>query len=315
MGSRVLITGSAGYLGSKVVDLLSAREGWEVYGIDVKVPDNSENYTGFIKGSVTDATAMQDIFDSACPDVAIHLAFVVTSTHDRRLEEAVDVEGTRNFLNNCDRLGVRKVIFMSSVAAYGAHDDNDMPLTESSPIRGVKGYGYSWFKAATDNLAQEYMAAHPACEFVLLRPCLFVGAHTDNNFFDVLKFPVVPQVSDHKGVRDPVFQFIHEDDMAQVMVAAIDKPVRGVFNIAGEGTAPFSWLVRCFKKRRIAIPNWILYPVTRLLWRLHLVTSPPAQLDFIRYPWIMDASRMRRELCTPTKTTMEAFDEFARTHR
>ena len=315
MGSKVLITGSAGYLGSKVVDLLSAREGWEVYGIDVKMPDNSESYTGFIKGSVTDAAAMRDLFDCARPDVAIHLAFIVTSTHDRKLEETVDLEGTRNFLANCERLGVGKVILLSSAAAYGAHDDNNMPLTESSPIRGVSGYGYSRFKATCDLMAQEYMAAHDSCQFVLLRPCLFVGANTDNNFFDVLKFPLVPQVSDSKGVRDPLFQFIHEDDMTAVMVAAIDKPVRGVFNIAGEGTAPFTELVRRFGKRRIAMPNWILYPITRLLWRLHLVTSPPAQLDFIRYPWIMDASRMRRELYTPAKTSLEAFNEFALTHR
>lgn len=315
MSGRILITGSSGYLGTRVVDLLAARGGFEIHGMDVRMPENRDRYTCFIKGSVVNARAMRDLFDVARPDVAIHLAFVVDSTHDSRLEESVAVEGARNFLANCERLCVPKVIFLSSAAAYGAHDDNDVPLTESSPVRGVDGYSYSRLKAAADMIAQEYMASHADCDFVLLRPCLFVGPNTRNNFFDILKFALVPQIIDGKGLRDPEFQFIHEDDMAQCVAGAIDKPVRGIFNVAAGGSTPFSELVRRFGKRRIAVPNWIIYPVVAILWRLHLVSSPPAQLDFIRYQWLLDASRMRRDLYIPSKSSIEAFDEFARTHR
>ncbi len=315
MTTRVLITGSTGYLGSRVVKALTKREGWEVYGIDVREPRNGNGYARFVKGSVTDARLMRETFDEVKPDIVVHLAFVVTSTHDRKHEEAVAIAGATNVLAGCDRVGAKKVVFLSSVAAYGAFDDNDTPLTETSRIQGVQGYGYSRLKAITDGMATRFMEGHPQCDFVLLRPCLFIGPNTKNNFFDVLKYPVVPQVFDRKGVRDPEFQFIHEDDMADCVVAAIDKPVRGIFNIAGEGKAPFSALIRRLGKRRIGIPSWILYPATALLWKLHLVTSPPAQLNFIRYPWVMDVGRMRRELFTPTKSTIEAFDEYARTHR
>lgn len=315
MPRRILITGSSGYIGSKVVALLAKLGSFEIYGIDTRRPPNCDAYTHFIQGSVTDRDAMRSIFGKARADVAIHLAFVVTTTHDRRREESVAIEGTRHFLDGCDAFAVRRVVFMSSAAAYGAHDDNDAPLRESSPIRGVEGYGYSRLKAATDRMAKEFMASHTGCEFVLLRPCLFVGPNTDNNFFDVLKYPIVPQISDGRGARDPEFQFIHEDDMAACLVAAIEKPVRGIFNCAGDGTAPFSELVRRFGKHSIAIPSWVLYPLTSLLWKLHLVTSPPALLDFIRYPWIMDTTRMRHELFVPAKTSIEAFDEFVRTHR
>ncbi|MFH0800220.1 MAG: hypothetical protein V2A66_08600, partial [Pseudomonadota bacterium] len=139
--------------------------------------------------------------------------------------------------------------------------------------------------------------------------------NTRNNFFDVLGYPIVPQIVDGKGVRDPLFQFIHEDDMAECLAAAIEKPARGIYNVAAQGTAPFTELVRCFGKRTIAVPGWIIYPAVALLWKLHLVTSPPAQLDFIRYPWVMDAARMRRELFTPARTSLEAFEEFAKSHR
>lgn len=312
---RVLITGSAGYLGSKVVDLLAKRGGVEISGIDIREPANRDLYKHFARASVADEIVMKGLFDRTRPDVAVHLAFMVNATHDKRLEEEVDIKGAHFFLEGCERTAVPKVIFLSSVAAYGAYDDNDYPLTEKSPIRGVEGYGYSCFKAKTDLMAQRYMGAHVECDFAILRPCLFVGPNTNNNFFDVLKFPIVPQIRDHKGVRDPEFQFIHEDDMAVCLIATIDKPARGPFNIAGEGTAKFSELIRVFGKKSIAIPAGVLYPATSVLWKLHLVTSPPAQLDFIRYPWIMDASRMKRELYVPKKSSLAAFKEYVTKYR
>lgn len=312
---RILITGSAGYLGSRVVELLARGNRYEIHGIDVREPAKPNLYKRFVRGSVTSSIAMKNLFDRARPDIAVHLAFVVTSTHDRALETSVALDGTRHFLEGCERNAVPKAIFLSSVAAYGAHDDNDVPLTETSPIRGVAGYGYSLLKAEADRMAQAYMEVHPECEFAILRPCLFAGPNTDNNFFDVLKFAVVPQVRDRRGLRDPEFQFIHEDDMAACLVAAIEKPARGPFNVAGEGSVPYSQLVAMVGKRTMPLPAWILYPATALLWKLRLVTSPAAQLDFIRSPWTMDVSRMRRELFTPQRSTLEAFEEYAKAHR
>lgn len=309
---RILMTGCAGYLGSKVVALLAGRGGYEIYGMDVKRPAEMKAYRRFALGSVTDAAAMWELFDSARPDVAVHLAFVVLATHDSRLEESVAIGGTHDFLACLARAAVPKAVFLSSAAAYGAHDDNDTPLTESSPVRGVAGYGYSRLKGEADHMARDFMAAHGECEFSILRPCLFVGPNTRNNFFDVLSYPLVPQIVDGKGARDPLFQFIHEDDMAACLAAAIEKPARGIYNVAADGEAPFTELIERFGKRAVAVPAWILYPAVAILWRLRLVTSPPAQLDFIRYPWVMDNGRMKRELYQPTKTSIEAFDDFAR---
>lgn len=308
---RVLITGCSGYLGTKVVDLLNARGGAEIFGLDVREPARRGLYCRFTKGSVADVLAMKGAFDRARPDVAVHLAFVVKATHDSRLVEAVAVEGMRHFLEGCERNAVPKAVVLSSVAAYGAHQHNAVPLTEAAPIAGNRGYDYSWFKAQADAMAAQYMEAHPDGEMAILRPCLFVGPNTDNNFFDLLRFPIVPQVKDWMGVRDPEFQFIHEDDMAACLLAAITRSARGPFNVAAAGTTRFSELVRIVGKRQFPLPAWMLYPATALLWKLHLVTSPAAQLDFIRYPWVMDASRMRRELYVPQKTSLEAFEEYA----
>jgi UDP-glucose 4-epimerase len=314
MAGRVLLTGSAGYLGSRAVEILAAR-GWEVFGIDVRMPKDASAYAGFVQGSVADREKMREAFARARPDAAVNLAFVVDVTHDEAKEEAVAVGGGNIFLDLCDAHRVAKVVFVTSVAAYGAHDDNDVPLLESSPTRGVKGYSYSRLKDAADRLVQSFVRSHPDTKTVILRPCLFAGPNTRNHFFDIMFWPIVPQVWDLKGVRDPAFQFIHEDEMAACLAAAVEKDVNGVFNIAGEGTATFSELVKRAGKRRLPLPVFLLYPCTWLLWKLHIVHSPPAQLDFIRYPWVMDVSRMRAELFTPRITSVEAFDAFVAARR
>lgn len=308
---RILITGSSGYLGSKVV-LLLHKEQAEIFGLDIKEPSNKECYSHFEKGSVTDEVLVRRFFEAAKPDVAVHLAFVVNPLHDESKEDEVALSGARNFLNGCDRHNVGQVVFVSSAAAYGAHSASDFPYTEDSAIRGNDTYAYSRLKAKTDKLASRYMAEHPGCKFVILRPCLFVGPNTNNSFFEVLKFPLLPQFYDVGGVRDPEFQFIHEDDMAACVVAAVAKDVRGIFNIAADGFLRYSELGKLSGKRGIALPAWILYTITNLLWKLRVVNSPPGQLDFIRYPWIMDNSKMKKELYQPKYSSKEAFESFVR---
>ncbi len=307
---RILITGSAGYLGSKAVSILKEK-GHDIFGIDIRMPEDPDDYKCFVKGSVTDEAAMQKIFEAAKPDVAVHLAFVVNSLHNEKREEEIDVKGTEFFLKNCALHKVPKVVFMSSAAAYGAHPDGKMPMDESWGIRGNASYSYSRLKEITDRMAQKYMGEHAGCAFTILRPCLFVGPNTDNSFFEVLGFPVLPQIFDRDGIRDIDFQFIHEDDMADCLVASIEKDVRGIFNVAGDGTLKFSDLARIAGKRKIALPFWLLYLVTSLLWNCRLISSPPGQLYFMRYPWIVDNSKMKRELFTPSRSSIDAFTEFA----
>lgn len=309
---RILITGSTGYLGSRVVDLLAASEDTEIYGIDIKPPREAGQYKLFQEGSVTNSQAMERIFEAARPDVAVHLAFAVNPMHDRAGEEFIDREGTRQFFDRCSKHRVRRAVFLSSVAAYGAFEDNDFPLSEASEVRGVYGYAYSWMKAETDRMAQEYQDKHPGCEVVILRPALFVGPNTDNAFFDVLKYPMVPQIREKGSNRDPDLQFIHEDDMAACLAAAIRKPgIKGIYNIAGDGRIRFSQLVRIYGKHTLSIPFWLFKPMAKLLWWLHISKVPAAQLEFIRYNWFMDNSRMKRELYIPKVDSLQAFHQFA----
>ena len=309
---RVLITGSTGYLGSKVVDMLGQNDGMEIFGIDLNPPKKASDYKVFHTGTVTDEAAMTRVFDTARPDVAVHLAFAVNPMHDRAREEFIDREGMRLFLEGCERVKVSRVVILSSVSAYGAFSDNDCPLTESSRVRGVYGYAYSWMKAETDKMAQDFQQKHPECEVVILRPALFVGPNTKNSFFDVLKYPIVPQIKEKGQLKDPEFQFIHENDMAECLFESITRPnLKGVYNVAGDGKIKFSKLVQVYGKKTLGVPLWILKPAAKLLWILRISKAPADQLEFIRHTWFMDNSRMKGELYTPKYDSERAFLEFA----
>ncbi|MFH1875165.1 MAG: NAD-dependent epimerase/dehydratase family protein [Pseudomonadota bacterium] len=307
---RILITGSAGYLGSKLVTKLKVREDVQIFGIDVKKPPNEKDYELFVLGSVVDQRILQKLFEAAQADIAIHLAFAVNPLHDEKKEVEIDIKGSEFFLEGCRKHQVKKVIFMSSAAAYGAHPDSRLPYTEDSPVRGNDSYIYSRLKAATDRIAHKFAQENPACKLVLLRPCLFLGPNTSNSFFEVLKFPFFPQILDASGRRDPGFQFIHEEDMASCMLAAIDKNVQGDFNIAPDDTVKLSEIAKMAHKRCLAMPLWLLQVVTFFLWKCHLIGAPPGQLDFMRYSWVMDNSKLKKELYQPQYSSSQALREF-----
>ncbi len=308
---RILITGSAGYLGSKIVAKLKDRQGFQVFGLDIKKPDNENDYELFVLGSAADKRTTSKLFEAAKPDIAIHLAFVVNPLHNAKKEIEIDVKGSEYFFENCAKHKVNKVIFMSSAAAYGAHPDSSLPYTEETPVRGNEKYIYSRLKAATDRVAHKFAQANnPASKLIVLRPCLFVGPNTNNSFFEVLKFPFFPQIVDASGKRDPDFQFIHEEDMADCVLAAIHKNVEGNFNIAGDGFVKLSEIASMAGKKKIAMPSWLLKTATSILWRCHLIGAPPAQLDFMRYSWVMDNSKMKKELYQPKYTSAQALQDF-----
>src|SRR5690606_1346919 len=68
-------------------------------------------------------------------DVVIHLAGRYPAPHDVDDAHRTNVGGACNVATAARVAGVRHLVYVSSVFAYGAHPDNDLPLTEASPLR------------------------------------------------------------------------------------------------------------------------------------------------------------------------------------
>ena len=59
----------------------------------------------------------------------------------------------------CARSGVKRLVYASSVAAYGFHHDNPQPLTEEVPVRGSNEHYYSAQKAEVEQLLSVMLGA------------------------------------------------------------------------------------------------------------------------------------------------------------
>ena len=122
------------------------------------------------RGDVLDQAAVASLVADA--DVVLHLAFVIMG--GARESAAVNLVGSRNVFEAAAAAGAERLVYASSVAAYGFHRDNPQPLTEEVPARGSDGHYYSAQKAQVEELLQDTLAGSATAAYVF-RPCIVGG--------------------------------------------------------------------------------------------------------------------------------------------
>ncbi|MGH9118696.1 MAG: GDP-mannose 4,6-dehydratase [Acidimicrobiales bacterium] len=146
---RALVTGASGFVGRHLVDHLAAA------GDDV-VP--TDRHTGV---DILDEAAVRKAVGDARPDVVYHLAAwsdVGGSWSDPMAVFRVNAEGTLRVLQASADHDVDRVVLVSSADVYGPVTDDELPLTEASPMRPASPYAAS--KAAADLLGLEAWLGH-----------------------------------------------------------------------------------------------------------------------------------------------------------
>ena len=100
------------------------------------------------RGDVLDRDAVDGLVEGA--DVVVHLAFMIMGGAEESRE--VNLDGSRNVFEAAAAAGAKRLVYTSSVAAYGFHRDNPQPLTEDVPARGSDSHYYSAQKAEVEAL-------------------------------------------------------------------------------------------------------------------------------------------------------------------
>src|SRR4051794_4445338 len=141
-GLTVAITGPTGDLGVSIVTALErSRRVKRIVGMARRPFDPAEHRwrkTEYRQGDVQDEASVRDLVKGA--DVVVHLAFAILSAGDATRE--LNVEGSRNVFQAAVKAGTERILYASSVAAYGFHDDNPDWLTEEVPPRGSPEHFY-----------------------------------------------------------------------------------------------------------------------------------------------------------------------------
>ena len=289
---RVLVTGASGYIGQRTVESLIARDWVEaVVGTDIREPEKPISGCTFYRQDIRDA--MDDIFEKERIDTVVHTAYALTPIHNKDLMEDINKGGTRNILASSVKAGVKQILYTSSTTAYGFHPDNDTPLTEDSPLRGNDDFIYAKNKKEIERLLQEFILKNPDISVTIVRPCWVVGPGFNNTLAEHLKkkFVVLPS-------KSLPFQFVHEDDLINVMMLLLEKGIAGIYNVSAEGTLTFDEMVKTLGNIRIPLPWSIIYPLNNLSWflRLSFMTKfPSAPMRMMVNPWIASSEKLKRD--------------------
>ena len=314
MGLTVAVTGPTGEIGMSAVRALENEPRVErIIGMARRLFDPSAH--GWTKmeyrqGDILDRDAVDALVADA--DVVVHLAFVIMGS--RQESARINLAGTRNvFEATVSAARPHRLVYTSSVAAYGYHPDNPSPITEDVPTRGTPEHYYSEQKAACEAALAEITAGSDLQVYVL-RPCIVAG-------------PKAPALADalpwsHGPVRtvlvvpDPgiPLQLVHHDDVAAAIALAVTTSAPpGAYNVAADGVATVSDVVSAFGGHAMRIPHVFATAASALLARLPFVPALAEWLHTMRAPTIMDTTKARTLLgWKPVFTTSQTLESLAR---
>jgi UDP-glucose 4-epimerase len=307
---RVLVTGSSGLVGRRVVSRLA--DAVDVIALDVRPPAAADRLSGvhYLEGDIGDHHLEKTVLDHRV-DTVVHLAAVVTPGpgSSRAREYAIDVEGTRNVVRACVRAGVRQLVYTSSGAAYGYHADNPVPLRETDPLRGNESFAYAWHKRLAEECLADARAAHPGMAQLVFRVGTILGERVASPITAIFERPVILGVAG----SDAPFVLIWDEDVAACIVKGIRERRSGIFNLCGDGAIGLREIARRLGKPYLPIPAPILGGVLGVLHGLGLSARGAEQVDFLRYRPVLANDALKRDFgFVPRFDSAGCFDHYRR---
>jgi UDP-glucose 4-epimerase len=246
----------------------------------------------------------EDVIRRERPDAIVHLASVRHFQSHPALRHEVNVNGTRRLLDFAVAHGVKQVVIVSSSYVYGALPENPYYMDEAYPLNSSRTYPEMRDLAEMDMLATAYLWHYPQISISVLRPTNVLGAHVRTAIGRYLRAEYVPTVMGF----NPMMQFLHEDDMAEAIVLAIERDARGAFNVVGPGAVPLHTAIREVGHVPLPLPEVAVRTAIQALFRWKLFAFPPRAIDFAKYQCTLDGRRFRDATgFTPRYSLTETF--------
>ena len=323
MGLTVAVTGPTGEIGISAVEALEQDPSVDrIIGMARRPFDPSAHgwtKTSYQQGDILEREAVDALVSEA--DVVVHLAFIVLGS--RAESQRVNVAGTRNvFEATVAATRPHRLVYTSSVAAYGYHSDNPVPLTEETPARGSAEHYYSEQKAACEAVLAETTDGSSLDVFVL-RPCVVAGPKA-TALADAMPWTQLPAAVKSVASAIPLLkpplpdpgtpmQLIHHDDVAAaIALAATTKAPAGVYNIAGDGEVSLSDVARALGARPVRVPAVTATVASAVIARLPFLPSAAEWLHAGRTSVVMDIGKAKSVLgWTPHYTAAETLEAMA----
>jgi UDP-glucose 4-epimerase len=326
----VAVTGPTGEIGQAVVAALErSREVGEILGMARRPFDPRERgwkKVVYRRGDVLDRRKVTRLVEDA--DVVIHLAFMIMG--GAKESRRVNLDGSRNVFEAAAQARVKRLVYASSVAAYGFHKDNPQPLTEDVVARGTSAHYYSAQKAEVEELLADALHGSRTKAYVF-RPCIVAGPQAPL-LIDSLPYTQVserlpgPVLSLLEGVPilrpvlpDPGVPFqlvLHVDVASALRAGVVGRGRPGVYNLAASGELTVSQLADELGWYSIPVPELAVDAAAEMISRLGFLPAQAQWIAAFREPVIMSAAKARKELgWRPRHDALETLRETIRATR
>ena len=279
---KVFLTGSSSRLAAALLPRLCEEAGIEqVTGVDVTPPVYRHakfraSLMDFRKPELEEMVQGHDGF--------VHLGFVVLRGRMPEQEMFdINVTGSLKAFHAAHRAGARRLIHLSSAAVYG----QGIHLREDAPFHPLPGFLYAQHKARLEQLL--------AIEFpqsVRLRPHVILGPNAQPLLKWLLNQPFhvsLPQ-------PHPLFQCVHQDDVARAVCLALRRDVHGPFNLAAEDGFSLRDAIRRRHWLTVPLMPYLARTGARLAWRLFAWGGEPGWVDGLSHTLLLNCRRAALEL-------------------
>jgi UDP-glucose 4-epimerase len=231
--------------------------------------------------------AAEDVFRRVRPEAVIHMATVTHLVMQSEDRYRINLGGTRAVFEHSSTYGVEHVIFVGRHTFYGAAVDSPLFHNEDEPPMGLSSFPELADLVAADLYAGSALWRYPSFATSVLRMVYTLGPTGHGTLATYLRGRRVPTLLGF----DPLFQFMHEQDVVSSLCIALDKRPRGVFNVAGPQPVPLSMVIRETGRTNVPIPEIVF---SMMLGRFGLPKLPHGALEHIKYPVTVDGSAFKR---------------------
>lgn len=313
----MLVTGVARQLGGRFVRRIQRDpEVDRVVAVDAVRPEHHLGGADFVQADIRQPTIARVLAESGA-DTVVHLDVtgMPLGGGGRASLKETNVIGTMQLLGACQKSpNIRRLVVKSSTNVYGSASRDPAVFTESTPPKSLPSGGFAKDTVEVEGYVRGFARRRPDVAVCVLRFANILGPSADTPLASYFALPVLPTVFGY----DPRLQFVHEDDVIEVLRIGAHEPRRGTlnsgtFNIAGDGVLLLS---QC--SRRLGRPTVpLLLPAVTwagsLMRTLGMSDFSPEQIRLLTHGRVVATDQMRETLgFTPKYSTAETFADFVR---
>ena len=257
----ILVTGANGLLGSQIVRKLLEKKidfvALKRVGSDISLLE--KELVTWVEGDILDINTLFDNLNNV--DTVIHCAAVVSyHSSDAQLLHEVNVVGTNNIVNACIEAGVKNLIHISSIAAFGRNKMTSLVNESTIWMESSLNTNYAETKYLAE--LEAWRGANEGLNVAIVNPSVILAAGLPGRSSTQL---LDYSWNEHRFLINGTMSYVDVRDVVEAVYSIYDKGIYGERFIINAGKVEYKYLfdqlaVRMMKKTpSIMAEGWLLW--------------------------------------------------------